>query len=334
MSNDHRGMRVLLTGAAGLIGQSVLGLLPPSSVVALVHRKHHEFPNGTAVVFGDVTKPFFGLGADGIRALGHIDVVIHAAAVTDIASTRKQFSITNTTGAEYALQVASALNARLCHVSTAFVHNHTANSDEDSYINSKLKAEHMIARSGIDHAIVRPSIVVGNSRDGMTPAQQGFHRILRMFVQGRLPIVVVDGSMLLDFVPNDVVARSIIAAAAGDFGRSELWLTAGERALRIGDVVEQCLAQSRLLLRDVAHETRIVSQDMYARLIEPVFLPQLTIVHQNLVRAAKHLFEFFPIREPFPSSYPLIASDMTAIKLPAASTTLAANLRRLAAQMT
>ena len=332
MFDQKSGVRVLLTGAAGLVGQSLLRLLPPDSVVALVHRSRDGIPAETQILQGDVTQPYFGIGAEGLKALGEIDVVIHAAAVTDLASAHRQFSQTNVRGAESALQVASLLNAKLCHVSTAFVHNQEEDSDEDSYINSKLKAEQTVARSGVDHAIVRPSIVIGNSRDGITPAQQGFHRILRMFIQGRLPIVVVDDTMLLDFVPNDVVARSILAAATGEIGERELWLTAGQQALRIADVVDECLDQSKRLLQDAPRETRVVSQEMYARLIEPVFLPQLSLVHQNLVRAAKHLFEFFPIKEPFPSSYPLQTAEQATIALPAIMETLTANLQSLAAQ--
>ena len=78
-------MRILVTGAAGLIGGELCARLVARGhqVTALVHRDPQVRDNrrapvaGLAVMTGDVTQPGLGLAA-----VPAVDLVIHSAAIT------------------------------------------------------------------------------------------------------------------------------------------------------------------------------------------------------------------------------------------------------------
>ena len=70
------------------------------------------------------------------------------------------------------LDLAGRAGAPVCHVSTAFAHADSHVSDffrTHAYERSKLEAEELVRSSGLSTAIVRPSIVIGDSIDGSMP---------------------------------------------------------------------------------------------------------------------------------------------------------------------
>ena len=111
---------------------------------------------------GDLMQPNLGLDDDEYRALAKsIDAIIHCAAVTDFNRRDGSLETTNVQGTEKIIALAGAADARLYHVSTAFLH---AKADGDrgrtavGYADSKRAAEDLVQASSVPHVMLRPSV--------------------------------------------------------------------------------------------------------------------------------------------------------------------------------
>src|SRR5262249_42582623 len=155
---------------------------------------------------GDITRPRFGLSHAEFGALAQrIDYVVHAAAITDFTQAEEVIFRTNVHGIHNVLELASAAQAPLFHISTAFLHpcRHTVDaSDLSAYVLSKRDGERIVQESGLPHTIVRPSVVVGDSKTGAMKKFQGLHLMLGLLLKSSLPIIPVSPQYYLDFVPQ------------------------------------------------------------------------------------------------------------------------------------
>ncbi|WP_128377272.1 SDR family oxidoreductase [Streptomyces cavernae] len=323
---------VLLTGASGVLGTALLAELPASCrVTALVHRCPCTMADDQ--LRGDLTAPGLGLDRETYRALARrVDAVVHCAAVTDFTSGPQAARATNEAGTRAVAEFAADAGATLYHVSTAFVVRHeltrsrlgrdtgTAGARPEDYLDSKRAAEDVVRSFGLPSVIVRPSIVIGDSRTGDISAFQGLHTILLMLMRGLMPLVPLPRASLIDFVPQDLVARTIAALIAADRREGEVWVTAGPQALRAEQVLDTVIdACAGLGLNPPV--PRFVGPDMVDRLIRPVFLadglPERTLRRFDDMLAMTALFADAP---EFPTSLgrlpdgppPLLRSDAEA----------------------
>lgn len=274
---------VLLTGASGVVGSALLAELPSfCEVIALIHRC--ACPAAAQQICGDLTAPRLGLDRATYTDLARrVDVVVHCAAVTDFTQGPEATHALNEAGTRAVVEFAADAGAVLHHVSTAFVARHEltrsrmgrdvgeAGARPEDYLDSKRAGEEVVRASGVPAVIVRPSIVIGDSRTGQIAAFQGLHNILLMLLRGLMPLVPLPATSLIDFVPQDVVARAIAALIAADRRDGEVWVTAGREALR----TEQVLQVVSGVCTELGLSTlipRIVGADMVDRLIRPVFL--------------------------------------------------------------
>lgn len=213
---------VLLTGATGFVGSFLAARLPapPLCLVRGADPQARLGDRGIAVP-GDVTQP-----------LDHVDVsdvthVIHCAA--DVAFTRPlaDARAINVEGARHvaALAARAPRLERLVHVSTAYVAGTHAGrfteADADlgqrhrnTYEQTKLEAETLMRAAGA--TIVRPSIVVGDSRTGWTSSFNVLYPPLRALARGLVDAIPADPDALVDVVPVDHVADVILAALETD----------------------------------------------------------------------------------------------------------------------
>ena len=114
---------------------------------------------------------------------------------------------------------------RLIHVSTAFVAgrrrgliredesdaNARGSSDfNNAYEQSKWEAEHLVRGAGIPWTIVRPSIVVGDSRSGFTLHFRVVYSVIRLWLRDVVPRAPVARDARIDIVPSDFVAGAIV----------------------------------------------------------------------------------------------------------------------------
>ena len=206
-------------------------------------------------VRGDVTQPALGLSrrarSELSRTTSH---VIHGAASVrfdlDIGAARR----INGGGTVAVMEFARDAQRhgrleRLVYVSTAFVggrHPEPFAEDDldvgqrfrNTYEQSKFEAELMVhaAMRELPITIVRPSIVIGDSRSGATNAFNVIYWPLRVFADGLLRVAPAAPNLPVDVVPVDYVARGTIKALFEGAADNTYALAAGDRASDAQDI--------------------------------------------------------------------------------------------------
>ncbi|MER7985252.1 SDR family oxidoreductase [Streptomyces noursei] len=300
----RRPLHVLFTGATGVVGSALLPHLGRHHVTCLLHESALSAPSGPRVktVRGDIRRPCLGLSRGEFKEVcTAIDVIVHAAADTSFRA-EPALAETNVAGTRRIVELAREAKARLVYVSTAFsALGADGGSSAPAYARTKAQAEELVGASGLSAVIVRPSIIVGDSLTGQIARHQGFHKVCGAMMGGQLPIIPLDPTRLVDFVPQDVVAQHIAGLLEEDSDRTELWLTAGPRALRLSEIIGEIHAAAVELGRPVP-TMRFVDEDLYERLIAPVFLKSLPEDTRRMIKAlAEQLTPYVSVRSPFPS---------------------------------
>ena len=237
-------LRILVTGAAGLVGRELCGALAERghSVVALLHRSRTLERNdgapilsrpydgspefGTvAVLDGDVSLEGFGLAAAVSSALAaSLDLIVHCAAVTAFNLPQATYDRVNVGGTCYVLAFAAQprRSVPVLHVSTAYVCG-TANGmvpempDAAAHFNnayeaSKAAAEALVLaahRRGHPVAIARPSIVAGSWASGAIGAFGSMYQLVRLVAEGRTGALPALPGSTLNLVPIDHVVGAL-----------------------------------------------------------------------------------------------------------------------------
>ena len=296
---------VLLTGASGVVGHALLRRLRDLDVVCLVHRSPVCGPDMTTVP-GDIAQPMFGLAEQVyVKLAAKVDAVIHCAAITAFHRGGGSLEATNVAGTEHVAAFAAAANAVLYHVSTAFVHT-TADGDRGrtavGYAASKSAAEQVVRSSGVPHVILRPSIVIGDSVTGEIAAFQGLHQVVAGIFGGIVPMIPFDPGWPVDFVPVNVVADAIACLVENRVSAGDFWISAGDKALRLGEGVAVVVELARGLGVSV-DMPQFVPPDMFDRLIGPVFLDALPArIRRNVVRMREFFTTYLQSGQTKPSS--------------------------------
>lgn len=303
---------ILLTGGSGVLGQALREHLGHTTLFCLVHRTSIAGPN-IIPIMGDVSRERLGLTrSDYVEVAGRIDLIIHAAAVTDFDRAPELYSGTNIDGTKNVLELASAANVPLYYVGSAFSGgpSHIGSFGASSYQRSKHAAEALVRSSGVPSMIIRPSIIIGDSNTGAIGRFQGFHSVVDLLCQGMLPLVLIKLDSYIDLIPQDLVARIIVALMKRGDRSGDYWLTLGDRALTAGQVVNICVEHASRLTGRPIHRPRAVDLDVFERLIEPVFVSALpSKIRKVLDRALQHA-KYCNTETPFPSSLSALVSEL------------------------
>ena len=170
-------MKILITGANGLLGQKLVGLLSQQADVELIAtaRGANRLPtqDGYTYLPMDITDRQQVL--DVIRQV-RPDAVIHSAAMTDVDKCEVDKDgcwAQNVTATEAIVDACRATGAFLCHVSTDFIFDGTAGPYAEEaegnpisfYGWSKYAAEKVVMHGGIRWAIARTVLVYGIAHD-------------------------------------------------------------------------------------------------------------------------------------------------------------------------
>jgi dTDP-4-dehydrorhamnose reductase len=173
-------MKILVTGANGLLGQHLIQLL-------LTATDWQVIGTGKGPCRLPVTQNerfnYHPLDiADGVAAFNFYletkpDIIIHAAAATQVDDCELnpvQCWDTNVTATRFLAEAAKKFRPFFIFVSTDFVFDGTAGSYNETdtpnpvnyYGSSKVAGEKDVLQSGLDAAIVRTCLVYGNTHDG------------------------------------------------------------------------------------------------------------------------------------------------------------------------
>ena len=180
-------------------------------------------------VTGDLTLENMGMSPDTYESLvTSCTNILHVGASTDFAAPLAESRWVNVEGTRKILEFASAIQKktgtllRFDYVSTAFVagtlnglvtENMLARGQTfaNAYEQSKYEAELLVRdyQKTLPIAIHRPSIVVGDSRNGFTPHFKVLYWPLQLLAKNLLPFIPCNPKAMLDIVPVDFVAKSI-----------------------------------------------------------------------------------------------------------------------------
>ncbi len=221
-------LKVLVTGAAGLIGGEVCARLVARghAVTAMVRKVREVRGNdgapvaGVDIFSGDVTHPLMGLDPDACD----IDLVIHCAAQLDFDAPLPTLAAVNVEGTRNALAFARQADAGFLHVSTAYVCGQREGGITEgpvrsgarftnNYEASKALAEAVVAASGVPFAVARPSIVLGDHARGAIRDFPSLCNVFRLMARGKVNVFPAAQGATLNLVPICHVAKGIARLA-------------------------------------------------------------------------------------------------------------------------
>lgn len=258
---------ILLTGASGVLGSELAKLLPADQLVLSRHKTPLDHPARQISI--DIRSSDLGLDKSSYLELAaDVDMIIHAAAITDMGGAAPGLEETNIEGVRHMAAFAKSAGAPLHYISTAYCSlEYAAKSDAPSaYVESKRAAEAVLKQNDIPHTIIRPSIIAGHSNTGEIASFQGFHLFISQILTGRMPVIPLERAAQCDFIPVDLVARAVAAiVSAPDMGRT-YWLTGGADALTIGDMFEVGRPFAQKMGRDLDAVTLVSPEDMRAQI--------------------------------------------------------------------
>jgi thioester reductase-like protein len=277
---------VLLTGATGFVGREILDrFLERRRVYALVRadnddaaaRRLPRHARLTAVA-GDIEEPGLGLAPGTADMLAEdVTTIMHCAASVSFDLSLEKSRRINVDGTRHVLELAQRCAGleRLSYISTAYVAGEPRRLFRENqldvgqrfrnpYERSKFEAERMVRQRGVGLPlqILRPSIVVGDSRTGRTRSFNVLYGPLKAFARGGIPAIPARRSSPVDIVPVDYVAdRAVELAEHGDDGTFHL--VAGRNATTVGRLLE--LAAQHMERKPPA----VLPPAAYRRLVHP-----------------------------------------------------------------
>jgi len=170
-------MRILITGANGLLGQKLVDLLAKDANIDLVATARGEnrlpYSEGYSYRSMDITDR-----QQVLDVIGEVrpDAVIHGAAMTDVDKCELDKDacwLQNVTAVEHIVEGCRQTGAFLCHVSTDFIfdgeegpYDEQAEGNPISFYGwSKYAAEKVVINSSLRWAIARTVLVYGIAHD-------------------------------------------------------------------------------------------------------------------------------------------------------------------------
>jgi nucleoside-diphosphate-sugar epimerase len=256
-------LSILVTGATGLIGRSVVGSLRDDARVervyvlvrpqALIDARNAGSARITAVE-GDVIHAGLAIShQDRARLASCVTTVVHLAANTSFSQSLDDARAVNRDGTGRLLELTADWPrlSRWIYTSTAFVAGHRTGvvreTDDahpgDSWVNayeqSKAEAEALVRGARRDWIVARPSTIVCDDVTGQVTQVNAVHRALRLYFGGLAAMLPGTEHSALDVVTTAFVARSIARLALGAGSTAATYhLCAGEGAMPLDELLD------------------------------------------------------------------------------------------------
>ena len=167
----------------------------------------------------------------------------------------------------------------------------------NTYERSKCEAEALVqARAGdLPIVIVRPSIVVGHSRTGVTTSFNTLYWPLRAYVQRRWRLVPASPRTSIDMVPVDYVAEATLHLAwDGQATGRTLHLCAGPgRSATIGEITDAASRYFKL------PPPRFVNSAVFLALLRPVLEVTIWGQHRRILQKGSFYRPYLNMRLAF-----------------------------------
>ena len=282
-------MNLLVTGAAGEIGHTMLDRLFPHGTLSVLSRRSSPdaADNRVQWALGDLQDR-----SSLCRACEGIDTVLHMAAMTHARREADYFAV-NVAGTSNLLQASERAGAeRFVYVSTRAI-----GESGGAYSHSKSLAEELVTDSRIRSTIIRPAEVYGG---------RGNDPILRLAKSLRyrswVPILG-DGSYRVSPVHVDDVVEAIARALLSPQSVGRTYILAGPEEMTYLEMVEHLERLTRVRRRrrihvpiPVAHSIFFVSSRLGLGNYVPDQIPRLLLEKSSDYTAATRDLGFSPAK--------------------------------------
>ena len=202
-------------------------------------------------VAADLESPGLGLSdPTRDRLTATIGAVVHCAASVSFTLELEDARRINVEGTRAMLELAAEARDygvldRVVHVSTAYVagerggrarerQGDVGQSFRNTYERTKLEAEQLVHASGLPASILRPSVIVGDSVTGWTPAFNVIYWPLQAFARGLFQQVPGEADAPIDIVPVDTVADALLELVRGPVRCGTFHVVASDEAVSNG----------------------------------------------------------------------------------------------------
>ena len=266
------------------------------------------------VLSGDVSQPQCGLDADTYARLSaETTRVIHSAATVRFDHSLDEARRINVGGTQNLLDFAAAAPRlrSFAYVGTAYVAGErtglvredelaVGQSYRNTYEQSKAEAEAVVRAhlSQIPGVILRPSIIVGDSKTGATSSFKMLYWPLKIYTRGLWRTVPGYPDAVLDIVPVDYVARAVAQLAFDEAAIGQtVHLCAGPRA----SATIQQVADSAMHYFN-GPPTRFVDPGLFYAVVRPLLSLLLWGRKRRVLRDGQAYRSYFTMRMQFDTS--------------------------------
>lgn len=212
---------ILITGATGFIGKRLLKRISKSEKIRCLARNGSDLPKNVETVLGDLSDK------DALRkATKDISCVIHLAAV--INSTNKtDFYKVNHIGTKNLIEACKKNGVKRVILISSY---DVVMKPGNDYTKSKLLAENVVKKSGLDYIILRPTAVYG-------PNDKGLSTLFQMIKKYPIAPVAGDGNYQLQpAYVGDVVDCIIRCVKSPKFGKT--YFVAGPKPVSFNEIID------------------------------------------------------------------------------------------------
>jgi nucleoside-diphosphate-sugar epimerase len=307
-------MRVLVTGATGLVGVETVERLrsePGLTVVGVSRRPPDPSPGLVAWDMAAEEPP--------AAVRGPWDAIVHTAADTRWSATAEE-AVRANVDTVAALRPLVSPDTHVVHVSTAYAigTGDAADDSPDGYRNnyewSKARAERLARELFPRLTIVRPPLVIGARASGRAARFAGMYTILRGVTASTVPVLVGRPEAFFDVLPVDDLAALLVALVTGAEpeaapGADPLVIAGGAGAPRAEDALEVMIETLNAWREEQGHEPfdapRLVEPESWDRFFLPFARSELAPRQLLILELLSHFNPYMAITTPLDVTHPV-----------------------------